>query len=281
MKSPKAKPRGAKPHKTKSRSRRGLDDLFQICKVLRGEGGCPWDRSQTITSLTPYILEETHEVIDTIAAGEHDKLKEEIGDLLFLLIFCIEIAEENGLFTLSDVVRICEEKMKRRHPHVFGRKRATKTKDVLKQWEEIKLEEEPAQTSLLEGLSPTLPPLVASFRLQEKAAAVGFDWPGPADVVKKIREEVVELEEALSADDREEAGAEIGDLLFSLVNVARKTGHNPDLCLRKTIEKFQRRFASIEEALKKKGRTPSGSTLEEMDGLWNEAKKRERKSRKK
>ena len=269
-------PRGRKPRA------RALDDLFQVCKVLRGERGCPWDRSQTITSLTPYILEETHEVIDAIAAGEHAKLKEEIGDLLFLLIFCIEIADENGLFSPADVVGVCEEKMKRRHPHVFGRKTVKKTKDVLKQWEEIKLEEEPAQTSLLEGLSPTLPSLVASFRLQEKAAAVGFDWPGPADVVKKIREEVVELEEALSARDEEAVGAEIGDLLFSLVNVARKTGHNPDLCLKKTIEKFQRRFASIEEALKDRGKTPSGSTLEEMDGLWNEVKKEEKKkSRKK
>ncbi len=264
-------------------SKRALDDLFELCKVLRGEGGCPWDRSQTITSLTPYILEETHEVIDAIAACEHGKLKEEIGDLLFLLIFCIEIAEENGLFTLADVVRMSEEKMKRRHPHVFGKKSVKKTRDVLRQWEEIKLEEEPTQASLLEGLSPTLPSLVASFRLQEKAAAVGFDWPGPADVVKKIREEVVELEEALSRNDEEATCAEIGDLLFSLVNVARKTGHNPDLCLRRTIDKFQRRFASIEKALRKRGKTPSGSTLEEMDGLWNEVKKveRRRKSRKK
>ena len=208
-------------------------------------------------------------------------MKEEIGDLLFLLIFSIEIAEENGLFTLADVVKMTEDKMRRRHPHVFGQKNVTKTKEVLRQWEEIKLEEEPTQTSLLEGLSPTLSPLVASFRLQEKAAAVGFDWPEPRDVIEKIREEVAELEEALSGDDGEAAGAEIGDLLFSLVNVARKTGHNPDLCLRKTIVKFQRRFASIEKALREKGKSPSGSTLEEMDGLWNEAKKREKRKRQK
>ncbi len=276
-----AEPPRPRPSRDRASGARSLDELFQICKVLRGKGGCVWDRRQTITSLTPYILEETHEVIDTIAAGEHDKLKEEIGDILFLLIFCIEIAEESGLFTLSDVVSICEEKMKRRHPHVFGRPSKMGAKDVLKQWEEIKLEEEPAQASLLEGLSPTLPPLVASFRLQEKAAAVGFDWPEAADVVKKIHEEVAELEEALSHDDGEATCAEIGDLLFSLVNVARKTGHNPDVCLRKTIDKFRRRFASIEAALKERGRTPSGSTLEEMDGLWNDVKKKEKKTAKK
>ncbi len=278
MKPRKTTPRGARPQKTKPHAR-ALDDLFEVCKVLRGERGCPWDRSQTITSLTPYILEETHEVIDAIAAGEHGKLKEEIGDLLFLLIFLIEIADEKGLFTPADVVGVCEEKMKRRHPHVFGRKTVKKTKDVLKQWEEIKLEEEPAQASLLEGLSPTLPSLVASFRLQEKAAAVGFDWPGPADVVKKIREEVEELQEALLEKDEEAVGAEIGDLLFSMVNLARKTGHNPDVCLRKTIEKFLRRFSSVEESLKKRGKTPSGSTLEEMDGLWNKVKKAEKRKK--
>jgi NTP pyrophosphatase (non-canonical NTP hydrolase) len=173
---PNTKPRGAKPRKAKPRAR-ALDDLFQVCKVLRGERGCPWDKSQTITSLTPYILEETHEVIDAIAADEHGKLKEEIGDLLFLLIFLIEIADEKGLFTPADVVGVCEEKMKRRHPHVFGRKSVKKTKDVLKQWEEIKLEEEPAQASLLRAV-PTLPSLVASFRLQEKAPPSGSTGRG-------------------------------------------------------------------------------------------------------
>ncbi|MBN1504926.1 MAG: nucleoside triphosphate pyrophosphohydrolase [Candidatus Eisenbacteria bacterium] len=278
-------PPGRTAHKStrpQESRKRTVEDLLHICRVLRGEDGCPWDKSQTITSLTPYILEETHEVIDAIAAGEHDKLKEEIGDLLFLLIFCVEIAEEKGLFTLDDVVRMSEEKMKRRHPHVFGLKTAKKTKDILRQWEEIKLMEEPSQTSLLEGASPTLSPLVASFRLQEKAAAVGFDWPGPQDVVKKIREELAELKEALSARDQEATGAEVGDLLFSLVNLARKTGQNPDVCLRRTMEKFRRRFAFVEESLRRRGKTPSGSTLEEMDGLWNEVKEREkRKERKK
>jgi MazG family protein len=244
--------------------------------VLRSERGCAWDRSQTIPSLTPYILEEAHEVVDSIAACEYDKLKEEIGDLLFLLIFCIEIAEENGLFTLADVVNATDEKMRRRHPHVFGSARVKRPEEILRQWEEIKLGEEPAQASLLEGLSPTLSPLVASFRLQEKAAAVGFDWPEPGNVIEKIREEVAELEEALSQGDDDAAEAEIGDLLFSMVNLARKTGHNPDLCLRKTINKFQRRFASIERTLKERGKSPSGSTLGEMDGLWNEAKKTEK-----
>jgi len=254
-----------------------LDSLFSLCKRLRGKGGCPWDRSQTITSLTPYILEETHELIDAIAAKENEKLKEELGDVIFLLIFCIEIAQERGLFTLAEVVRSTDEKMKRRHPHVFGRKSLKKHEEVLKQWEEIKLQEEPEQTSLLEGGSPTLSPLVASFRLQEKAAAVGFDWPKATDVVDKIKEELKELEEALSGGHEDEARDEIGDLLFSLVNVSRKIGVNPEICLRRTMEKFQRRFASVEQDLRNKGKGLTDSTLEEMDMLWNRAKEKERR----
>lgn len=252
-----------------------LDHLLSICRTLRGEGGCPWDRSQTFSSLTPYLLEEAHEVIDTIDAGEYANLKEEIGDLLFLLIFCVQIAEERRLFTKEDVVRVTEAKMRRRHPHVFGQKSLKQTPEVLRQWEEIKLREEPTQASLLDGLSPTLSPLVASFRIQEKAAAVGFDWPEPAEVISKIKEEVKELEQAVQQGDQKATKAEIGDLLFSLVNLARKTGHNPDLCLRSTIEKFQRRFASIEKALRGKGKSPAGSTLREMNRLWNEAKRDE------
>ena len=257
-------------------SRLTLDSLFSLCKRLRGKDGCPWDRSQTITSLTPYILEETHELIDAIAARENAKLKEEVGDVIFLLIFCIEIAQEQGLFTLGDVVKSTDEKMKRRHPHVFGGKNLKKREEVLKQWEEIKLREEPEQLSILEGGSPTLSPLVASFRLQEKAAAVGFDWPDASNVIDKIKEEIKELEDALAASDEEEIKSEIGDLLFSLVNIARKVGVNPEICLRGTMEKFRRRFSSIEHALRKKGKSPTDSTLEEMDALWNRAKEKEK-----
>ncbi|UCF77911.1 MAG: nucleoside triphosphate pyrophosphohydrolase [Candidatus Eiseniibacteriota bacterium] len=253
-----------------------LDSLLPLCRVLRGEQGCPWDRRQTISSLTPYILEEAHELIDAIAAEQHSKLAEELGDLIFLLVFCIEIARERGLFTLNDVVTSTQEKMRRRHPHVFGETDIREPGEVCRQWEEIKLQEEPEQSSLLEGLSPTLSALVASFRLQEKAAAVGFDWPKPGDVIAKMREELQELEEALSEGRREAAGKEIGDLLFSVVNLARKLGENPEVCLRHTMAKFQRRFAHIEKALGKEGKTPSGSTLEEMDELWNKAKRDER-----
>ncbi len=252
-----------------------LDSLFSLSRVLRGEEGCPWDRSQTVTSLTPYILEEAHELVDAIAAGENEKVAEELGDLVFLLIFCIEIAREEGRFTLGDVVRSTEEKMKRRHPHVFGERNAVRSADVRKQWEEIKLREEPEQSSLLDGLSRTLSPLTASYRIQEKAAAVGFDWPKPDDVIAKMREELQELQETLSSEDRRAAGREIGDLLFSLVNLARKLGENPEICLKQTIAKFQRRFAHIEQALSHEGKTPSSSTLEEMDRLWNEAKRKE------
>ena len=252
-----------------------LDSLFSLCRVLRGDEGCPWDRSQTVNSLTPYILEEAHELIDAIAAGERAKLAEELGDLIFLLVFCIEIAREESLFTLEDVVKSTEDKMKRRHPHVFGEKTVRRPEEVRKQWEEIKLQEEPEQASLLDGLSPTLSPLVASFRLQEKAAAVGFDWPEAKDVIAKIREELQELEEALSEGRLEIARSEIGDLLFSLVNVARRLGEDPEVCLRQTIAKFQRRFAHIERELAGRGKTPSGSTLEEMDRLWDQAKKEE------
>jgi len=266
---------GDKRPKTPEDDDSSLDSLFSLCKVLRGEEGCPWDRSQTITSLTPYILEEAHELIDAIAAEDSDRVAEELGDLVFLLIFCIEIAREGGLFTLRDVVKSTGDKMKRRHPHVFGEGDVQKATDVRKQWEEIKLQEEPEQSSLLEGLSPTLSPMTASFRLQEKAAAVGFDWPKPEDVIVKMREELQELQNALSRGRREAVGTEIGDLLFSLVNLARKLGENPEICLKHTIAKFQRRFAHIERALNSKGKTPSESTLEEMDELWNQAKQEE------
>jgi tetrapyrrole methylase family protein/MazG family protein len=256
---------------------RSLDRLFSLSRVLRGEGGCPWDRSQTITSLTPYILEETHELVDAIADGDNERITEELGDLIFLLIFCIEIARENEYFTLRDIVRSTEEKMKRRHPHVFGGGSVQKASDVRKQWEEIKLEERPEQSFLLERLSSTLSPLTASFRIQEKAAAVGFDWPKPDDVIDKMREEIQELQDALSGGDRTAVSSEIGDLLFSLVNLARKLGENPEVCLKQTIAKFRRRFAHIERTLSSRGKSPSSSTLEEMDELWNQAKQEEQK----
>src|SRR3954465_4776580 len=275
--------------------------LLDIMDKLRDPGGCPWDREQTLRSLTPYLLEEAHEVIEAIEAGDAPHHREELGDLLFQVVFQSRIAREEGKFDFASVCYSIAEKRPRRHPHVFGDVAVSGSREVVKNWERIKADERKAKgegpRSAIggvpparpprgrgEGAPPALPALVRSEGTTEKAAAVGFDWPDVKGVLAKVREELGELEEAMShaAGDPEsvrgEVEHELGDLLFALANLGRFVKVHPEEALRGAVRRFESRFHHIEDRLRDQGRTPRESTLEEMDGYWNEAKSRERSS---
>jgi nucleoside triphosphate diphosphatase len=261
--------------------------LLDIMAALRTPGsGCPWDLVQNFATIAPYTIEEAYEVADAISRGDLDDLREELGDLLLQVIFHARMAQEQGAFEFGDVVQSLTEKLIRRHPHVFGDARGLSANAVEGLWERIKSEEraqkERAQTSnggttekpagALDGVPVTLPALTRALKLQAKASKVGFDWNDPLAVLAKIREEADEIEAALAAGDRGAGGAEVGDLLFAVVNLARHLDADPEAVLRATNRKFERRFAAIEEALRDRGKTPQEATLEEMDDLWNAAK---------
>lgn len=247
-------------------------ELVSILKRLRGPDGCPWDREQTFASLRPYLLEETYEILETIDDERYAQLKEELGDLLMHLVFQAQIAEEQGLFDIDDVLETINQKLVRRHPHVFGDEKVDGTKQVIENWEKIKLNEK--ETRLLGGVPKSLPALLRAYRVQEKAAGVGFDWENDADVIRKILEEIKELRAAKASKDQAKISDEFGDLLFSIVNLARFWRVSPEEALRSTVEKFIRRFSYIEDVLKEQGSDVQRATLEEMDKLWEEAKKR-------
>jgi tetrapyrrole methylase family protein/MazG family protein len=231
---------------------------------LRGPGGCPWDRQQTSLSLKPFLLEECYEVVEALDEGTPEKIKEELGDVLFQIIFHARIAEEKGEFTIQDVIAGTVEKMTRRHPHIFGDVKLETGQEVLANWEEIKKKEKgyEQRTSVLEGVPRDLPSLLRAHRLQERAARVGFDWARIEEVLPKLDEEMAEFKEALK----------LGDIFFVLVNISRFLGVNPEDALRKTISKFIRRFRYIEEHAAGAGKSLSDMTLEEMDRLWEESK---------
>ena len=242
-------------------------------RKLRSPEGCPWDREQTHRSLRPYLLEETYEVLDSLDREAYGELKKELGDVLLHIVFHAQIAAEENLFTMEDVVREINEKLIRRHPHVFGEAKVDSPRHVERQWEKIKLNE-PHRPRLLEGVPPHQPALNRAFRVQEKAAGVGFDWPDVAPVWQKVHEELGELEAEVAKNDAKRIEHEFGDLMFSMVNLARKLGVNPEDSLRQTVEKFIRRFAYIEERLMAQGKSLHDSNLEEMDALWEESKKK-------
>jgi tetrapyrrole methylase family protein / MazG family protein len=246
--------------------------LLSIMQRLRAPDGCPWDREQTHRSLRPYLIEETYEVLDSIDREAYGELKKELGDVLLHIVFHCQMAAEENLFDAADMVREINEKLIRRHPHVFGDAKVADARHVEHQWEKIKLNE-PHRPRLLEGVPKNQPALNRAFRVQEKAAGVGFDWPDVQPVWGKIREEIAELEVEVAAGDQQKMEQEIGDLLFSMVNLARKLNVSPEDALRGSVEKFSRRFRYIEERLEEKGRTLPESNLDEMDGLWNEAKR--------
>jgi tetrapyrrole methylase family protein/MazG family protein len=245
---------------------------------LRGENGCPWDRQQTHQSIKPYFVEETYEVLEAIDEGDAAKLCEELGDVMLQVVFHARMAEEAGLFGIAEVLRSITEKLVRRHPHVFADVQADTAQEVLFNWEQIKKTERKqaaGKASALDGVPRELPALLRAHRLQEKASRVGFDWKEAREVVHKVEEEFREFRAAMNGEQPERVEAELGDLLFSLVNLSRFIAVNPEEALRKTIARFIARFQYIEEELARCGKTPCQVTLEEMDALWAEAKARE------
>ena len=241
--------------------------------VLRAENGCPWDREQTRESLTPYLVEETYEVLEAIDEGSPQKIKEELGDLLFQIVFHCQLAKERGEFSMEDVIDAISEKMTGRHPHVFGDAKFETSEKVMKQWEDRKKEEGKNRESILEGIPKELPALLKAHRIQSRAARVGFDWNRVGEVMEKLDEELSEFREALEQKDQSAIEDELGDVFFVLVNISRFVGVNPEDALRKTISKFISRFRYIEMNAASSGRKLSDMTLQEMDVLWEEAKK--------
>jgi ATP diphosphatase len=262
---------------------RDIARLLDIMAALRTPNtGCPWDLAQNFATIAPYTIEEAYEVADAIARDDLNDLREELGDLLLQVVFHARMAQEQGAFDFADVVETLSAKLIRRHPHVFGDEKSRTPEAVKGLWERIKAQEKlekPVRVTAtndgaLAGVPVTLPALTRALKLQTKASTVGFDWNDPRAVLSKIREEADEIEAALD-DDGAEAAAEVGDLLFAAVNLARHLNADPEAVLRQTNRKFERRFAAIESALAAQGRTPADATLAEMDALWDEAKAQE------
>jgi nucleoside triphosphate diphosphatase len=267
---------------------RDISRLIEIMARLRTPvTGCPWDLEQDFATIAPYTIEEAYEVVDAIARGDLDDLREELGDLLLQVVFHARMAEEQNAFSFGDVVEAITRKMIRRHPHVFADKDGNLTPGHVKGvWEQIKAEEKaeraarrPAKASesksLLSSVKAGQPALTRAMELQRKASTVGFDWNDPRAVLDKIREEADEIEAALDQRDADKLTEETGDLMFALVNLARHVGADPEAALRGTNAKFERRFAYIEHALAAQGRALEAASLDEMDELWNEAKEEE------
>lgn len=254
-----------------------FDDLLALMRRLRAPGGCPWDAEQTHESLTRYLLEETYEVIEAIETRSPELLKEELGDLLLQPVFHAAIAEETGAFTMADVIGTLCDKLVRRHPHVFGGMEIRDSSAQIENWERIKKAEKGEErSSALSGVPPQLPALLKAQKITEKAARVGFDWEHVDQVVAKVMEEMHEFEEAMKEGDNDRMEAELGDLLFAIVNLGRFLSINPEEALRKTINRFQQRFRHVEETLHNQGRLMKNATLEELDALWEDAKKLEK-----
>ncbi len=250
--------------------------IARICAYLRGEQGCSWDRAQTPESLLPYLLEEVHEVAEALAARGPEELTEEVGDAIYLWVFFMQVLEDSGRIRLDEAARSIEEKLKRRHPHLFGSGNgATDEASPRSAWEKRKRLEAPAGAEILRPLPPGLPALLRARRLQEKAAAFGFDWRAAKDVFPKVREEVEEL--ALAIESGSSAGAvreELGDLLFAVVNLARHLGEDPEAALSAATEKFRGRFNRMADAVEERGRRMGEVPLDELEIAWQEEKRR-------
>lgn len=251
-----------------------FSQLVKLMAQLRGPAGCPWDREQTPESLKPFLIEECYEVLDALDEGSPDKVRDELGDLLFQIIFHARIAEEKGAFTITDVISAIVEKMTRRHPHVFGEEKVSTSGEVLVNWEEIKKKEKAHQerTSILDGVPQSLPALLRAHGIQKRAARVGFDWNELDEALPKLDEEIAEFKESLKSKDASGIEEELGDIFFMLVNISRFLEINPEDALRKTISKFIHRFRYIEEHAAEAGRSMNDMTLDEMEMLWQESK---------
>ena len=264
-------------------SKADIQKLVDLVARLRGENGCPWDREQTRETLKPMLIEEAYEVLDALDGASPAELKEELGDLLFQVVFHAQIAQEKGEFRLADIIDRLHEKMVRRHPHVFGGADLRTADDVLRNWEDIKAAERGTSSasspdsgkSLLDGIPSRLPALHQAYQMTAKASRVGFDWPDLEAILEKLKEEAAETLEAHAAKDQSRLVDEAGDLLFVAVNVARFLGVDPETALRHSNRKFERRFRYLEAKIKGQGRELKEASLVEMDALWDEAKKLE------
>ena len=250
-------------------------ELLEILRRLRAPDGCAWDKEQTSESLIPYLLEETYEIIEAIEGGDVESLKEELGDLSLHILFQAELARESGKFDISDSLKHISEKLIHRHPHVFDKQNGNVEGDLNMSWEKAK-QKEKKRENLLDGIPKKLPALTRARRIQEKAANVGFDWKEIQPVWDKVEEELTELKEVVAEKDPEKIKDEMGDVLFSLVNLSRFLDISPEDALRMTISKFENRFAKVEKELKRRGKDFSDSSLEEMDSIWNSVKKKPR-----
>ncbi len=260
-----------------------FDELVNVMARLRAPGGCPWDREQTYASLAQYLLEECYETFDAIQeadeTGDTTNLREELGDVLLQVVFHSTIAAEKGDFTIDEVTAGVTEKLILRHPHVFGEKELKTAADVLQNWDELKKNQRAAsgkiekeKDSILDDVPVHFPALLEGQKLTKKAAKVGFDWENTEQVFDKIDEETTELKEAIAEENREKISEELGDVLFAVLNLARKLDVDAETALKKTNRKFRQRFKFIESELKKDARTPEEASLMEMDELWNKAK---------
>ena len=255
-----------------------FDSLLSVMARLRGEGGCPWDREQTRASLKPFLIEEAYEALEAIDEGSTDHIMEELGDVLFQVVFHSQVASEQGEFSMADLLARLRDKMVRRHPHVFGDGAVSNAEEALSQWERIKRGErgpEGEPRSALEGVPRSLPALIRAQRLQVKAGRIGFDWPDWSGAWAKVREEVLELDRAAAEGNAGQVREELGDLLFSIVNAARLLDVDAEDCLRQAAEKFTRRFREVEAAMRATGRTVGEASLRELDQAWEGVKSRE------
>lgn len=266
-----------------------LDDLIRIMATLRGPDGCPWDRVQTLASLRPFLLEETYEALEALDAGDHPGLCEELGDLLFEIVFLARIAEEQGDFTIADAIDGVASKLVRRHPHVFSdADKLSQAEQVRGRWEEHKAAEragsdETKKRTLLSGVPITLPALLRAYEYSSRAATVGFDWVKAADVLEKMEEELREIRDVVDRVDQVGSGSdglgrveeEIGDLLFAIANLSRKLGVEPEAALRRANDKFRERFTAVEERIEARGERLQEKTLEELEAEWQDVKRRE------
>ena len=250
-----------------------LARLRAIMHRLRAPGGCPWDAEQSHDSLIPNLIEEAYETVDTIQRGDFNHLKEELGDLLLQVVFHSELAQEAGHFNLDEVARGISDKLVRRHPHVFGDSAAATSEAVLEQWQQIKRNEKgDGEKPYLHGLGKGLPALLRAVKFQKHAAKVGFDWPDEAGVLAKIQEELAELQQAIAADDPQTISEETGDLLFSIVNLTRFRGLDPEWVMATANAKFEQRFGVMERLLKAAGSSLEAASLEQMEAAWQQAK---------
>ena len=267
-----------------ARAAAAFSRLIDVMATLRGPGGCPWDREQTIDTLKPFVLEETYEVLDAIDRHDHAALREELGDFLFEAVFLAQLEAEAGHFAIADSVEAVADKLVRRHPHVFARAAGEAPLDTAGQvrtrWEDIKAQERAARgeasrpKTLLSGIAPTLPSLLRAYHIGVRAASVGFDWMHAVDVVEKIEEEVGEIRDAVRrADpDGDRVEEEMGDLLFAIANLSRKLGVEPETALRKANKKFTKRFTDMERTIADAGRTMAQMSLSELEAQWQLAK---------